>query len=620
MYSTDKFVENTERIGEIFPSCITESKNANGETVKSIDFDLLRQELSNEIVEGPQERYQISWPGKRESLLVANSSISKTMRPNEAESVQFNETKNIFIEGDNLDALKLLQESYLNKVKLIYIDPPYNTGNDFIYQDDFSTDIDEYLLKTNQKDESQNRLVANTQSNGRFHSDWLSMIYPRLKLARNLLREDGVIFISIDDSEQSNLKRICDEIFGEQNFIATVIWERAYSPVNLKKHFSSNHDYIICYAKNISELICNGLKRSDEANARYQNPDNDSRGLWKSGDLSVGPIIEDKVYEIKTPSGRVVLPPKGYCWRLSKDRFNEFVNDGRIWFGADGSSVPSIKRFLTEVKDSVTPMTIWKYTDVGHSQDAAQKLKKLFDGAAYFDYPKSVDLIKRCIELYTSDQDIILDFFAGSATTAQAVLELNAENNTQRKFIMVQLDEPCDVKSEAYKAGFKNISAISKERIRRAGLKIKKENELLSEGLDCGFRALKIDTSNLTDVYYNPDAVAQDLLSDQADNVKADRSPEDLLFQVLLDWGVDLSLPIKKETIQGKTVYLVDQNALAACFDGNGGITEDFVKELAKKQPLRVVFRDAGFKSDSVKINVEQIFKLVSPGTEVKCI
>jgi adenine-specific DNA-methyltransferase len=305
---------------------------------------------------------------------------------------------------------------------------------------------------------------------------------------------------------------------------------------------------------------------------------------------------------------------------LSKDRFNEFVNDGRIWFGADGSSVPSIKRFLTEVKDSVTPMTIWKYTDVGHSQDAAQKLKKLFDGAAYFDYPKSVDLIKRCIELYTSDQDIILDFFAGSATTAQAVLELNAENNTQRKFIMVQLDEPCDVKSEAYKAGFKNISAISKERIRRAGLKIKKENELLSEGLDCGFRALKIDTSNLTDVYYNPDAVAQDLLSDQADNVKADRSPEDLLFQVLLDWGVDLSLPIKKETIQGKTVYLVDQNALAACFDGNGGITEDFVKELAKKQPLRVVFRDAGFKSDSVKINVEQIFKLVSPGTEVKCI
>jgi adenine-specific DNA-methyltransferase len=618
MHSPNLTQDNIVRIREMFPGCVTEALSESGNVKLAVDFDQLRQELSESIVEGPLERYHLTWPGKREALLTANAPIAKALRPCREESVDFDTTKNLFIEGDNLDALKLLQETYLGKIKMIYIDPPYNTGNDFIYEDDFAEDCEEFLKRSNQKDEEGNRLVANTESNGRFHSDWLSMMYPRLKLARNLLSDDGVIFISIDDREQENLKKLCHEILGETNFIANIIWERAYSPVNLKKHFSENHDFVLCYAKNIDNTVNRGLQRGDDANQRYCNPDNDPRGDWKSSDLSVGPIVLEKVYEITTPSGRKVLPPNGYCWRLSEERFHEFKRDNRIWFGNEGSAVPSIKRFLSEVKDTITPMTIWKYADVGHSQDAKQRLKKLFEEKAYFDYPKPVGLIYRCCELYTQDFDIILDFFAGAATTAHAVMQLNAEHGGNRKFIMVQLPEPCDEKSEAFKAGYKTIAEISRERIRRAGKKILEGECQAGWNQDIGFRVLKVDSSNMEDVYYNPDAIDQDLVSQMTDNIKPDRTPEDLLFQVLLDWGVDLTLPIRKERIQGKSVFFVDENALVACFDTK--VNEELVKELAKYKPLRVVFRDSGFVSDAVKINVEQIFKQMSPGTEVKSI
>ena len=398
-----------------------------------------------------------------------------TLRPCKEESENWDTTQNLYIEGDNLEVLKLLQKSYHNKVKLIYIDPPYNTGKEFVYPDDYTDNIQNYLEITRQVDGEGNNISTNKETSGRYHTDWLNMMYPRLRLARNLLRPDGVIFISIDDNEVHNLRKICDEIFGEDNFIANIIWERAYAPVNLKKHFSENHDYVLCYAKSIDNLVCNGLRRSDEANERYQNPDNDRRGPWMSDNLSVGPVIPEKVYEIITPSGRKVRPPEGRCWALTKERFIEFVEDNRIWFGETGDNVPRIKRFLGEVKDTVTPLTIWKYIEVGHSQDAKQKLKELFDGQAYFDYPKSVDLIKRMLELYADSDSIVLDFFSGSSTTAHAVMQLNAEDGGNRKFIMAQLPEPTDEKSEAYNAGYKNVCEIGKERIRRAGAQIKQE-------------------------------------------------------------------------------------------------------------------------------------------------
>ncbi|NLV76852.1 MAG: site-specific DNA-methyltransferase, partial [Tissierellia bacterium] len=458
MKSRDLTKENIEKIAELFPNVVTEIKDEKGNVTKAIDFELLQQELSDEIVEGNKERYQLTWPGKKEAIVTANTPIDKTLRPVKEDSLNWETTENLYIEGDNLEVLKLLQESYLGKIKCIYIDPPYNTGNDFIYKDKFVQDEDKYLEETGQVDEEGNRLFQNREYRGRYHSDWLSMMYPRLKLARNLLSEDGVIFISIDDNEVHNLRKICDEIFGERNFVANIIWERAYAPVNLKKHFSENHDYIVSYAKNIGDLVCKGLKRSDEADARYQNPDNDPRGPWTSSDLSVGPIVQEKIYEIITPSGRRVLPPEGYCWRYTRERFEEMLNDNRIWFGENGDNVPSIKRFLSEVKSTVTPMTIWKHKEVGHSQEAKRELNKLFDGKAYFDYPKSVKLIKRILELYTDKNSIILDFFSGSATTAHAVMDLNAEDGGNRKYIMVQLPEPTDEKSEAYKAGYKNIA------------------------------------------------------------------------------------------------------------------------------------------------------------------
>ena len=498
---------------------------------------------------------------------------------------------------------------------MIYIDPPYNTGSDFVYNDDFKESTEEYLENSGQFDEEGNRLEKNLESNGRFHTDWLNMIYPRLKLARNLLSDDGVIFISIDDNEQENLKKVCDEIFGERNFIAQVIWERAYAPVNLKKHFSESHDYIICYSKNIDLSISNGLKRSDDADNRYKNPDNDPRGPWQSDNFSVGPAVEYNIYEITTPSGRKCLPPHGRSWRVSENKFKEMLKNNEVWFGKDGDGVPRQKRFLRNVKQGITPMTIWKYKEVGHSQEATKKLKELFDGMMFFDYPKSVDLIKRCIELYSNEETIIMDFFSGSATTAHAVMQLNAEDGGNRKFIMVQLSEETDEKSEAYKAGYKNICEIGKERIRRAGKKILEDNKDKDgiENLDIGFRVLKTDTSNMKDVYYKPGELNQNFLDTLTDNIKEDRRGEDLLFQVMLDLGIPLSSKIETEDIEGKEIFIVDDGYLIASFDRD--IDDSIVTKIAKREPAFAVFRDSSIKSDSDLNNFDQIFERLSPET-----
>ena len=642
MQTVNKADENYKKLAEMFPNAVTEAIDENGEVVRAIDKDVLMQEINTRVVDGKEERYQFTWPDKKKSVLLANAPINKTLRPCREESVDFDNTKNLYIEGDNLEVLKLLQETYLGKIKMIYIDPPYNTGNDFVYNDEFGMHNTEWDGISGNYDDDGNQIVGklekNTENKGRFHTNWLNMIYPRLKLAKDLLSDDGVIFISIDDHEQENIKKICTEIFGEANFLAQVIWERAYSPVNLKKHFSESHDYIICYAKNIESCVCNGLPRSAGANDRYSNPDNDPRGPWTSGDLSVGPRVENRVYEITTPSGRKVLPPSGYCWRLDEKTFQQYKKDNKIWFGEGGDNVPRIKRFLSDVKQGITPMTIWKYTEVGHSQDAAQKLKKLFDGKAFFDYPKSVELIKRCLQLYTDKDCFVLDFFSGSATTAHAIIQQNFQDvyngkQGKRKFIMVQLPELTDKKSEAYKAGYENICEIGKERIRRAGKmeyesvcgtagssmrwdSEKRKNDKnypCPENVDIGFRVLKCDSSNMKEVYYTPDEYEVSLFDSLEDNIKEDRTPEDLLFQVMLDLGILLSSKIEETTISGKKVFKVDGNYLIACFDEN--VTENVITEIAKQKPYYFVMRDSSMANDSVATNCDQIFASYSPDT-----
>lgn len=614
--------ENVAKLAELFPNCVTEKKNDKGEIVSAIDFDALRQEFSDTVVEGQQERYSLNWPGKREALVTANTPISQTLRPCPDESVDFDNTKNIFIEGDNLDALKLLQETYLGKIKMIYIDPPYNTGNDFIYNDNFATDKEEYEKDSGQRDEEGGRLVANPDSNGRYHSDWLSMMYPRLKLARNLLRDDGVISISIDDNEQASLKRMCDEIFGDQNFVSTVVWEKRYSPQNSVKWFSESHDFLLVYAKSKLNWHPQLLERSDAMNARYRNLDNDHRGVWKPENATAqgGHGTKSQFYVLTAPNGKQHTVPNGRCWVYTEAVFQKMVADNRIWFGADGNNVPAVKRFLSEVKQGTSCQTIWKYGDVGHNQEGKKEVNDLFPESAVFETPKPVRLLKRILHLSTKANSIVLDFFAGSATTAHAVMQMNAEDGGSRQCISVQLPEVTDEKSEAFKAGYKNIAEISKERIRRAGNKIKEDNADKEgiENFDIGFRVFKIDSSNMVDVTLSPDEAHPDMFDEHVGNIKKDRSSEDLLFQVLLDWGVDLSLPIFREEMEGKEVFFVDGNALAACFDKD--INEDFVKGLAEKKPLRVVFRDDGFSNDAVKINVEQIFKLKSPATDIKVI
>lgn len=608
--SPDLVNQNIEKLAALFPNCVTEGADG-----KVIDFDLLKQELNNEVVEGNKERYRLEWPGKREAIVTANLPTTKTLRPVREDSVDFDNTENLYIEGDNLEVLKLLQESYLGKVKMIYIDPPYNTGKDFVYKDNFSKDKQEELEESGQKDEYNQRLVANPESAGRYHSDWLSMMYPRLKLARNLLTDDGAIFISIDDNELSNLTKLCSEIFGENNYVGNIIWRKKYGIQNDAKYFSTSHEYLVCFTKSKLSFKPNLLERTKEQNKRYKNPDNDPRGEWKSGDLSVGRVTEKDIYEIITPSGRRVLPPEGNSWRISKNKYEEYVSDNRIWFGANGNNVPSIKRFLSEVKQGITPTTFWDYDEVGHTDGSNKALKKLFDGKQFFDYPKPVKFLKKIIKIGSNDKDIILDFFSGSATTAQAVMELNVENNGLRKFIQVQLPEATEEKSESFKAGYTNICEIGKERIRRASKKVKEET---GADIDYGFRVYKLDGSNMQDVYYKPQEYNQAQLDAFADNVKTNRTADDLLAQVMIDWGLPLSLKIEQVSINGKKVFKVAENSLFACFDN--GIDEEFAKEIAKETPLRIVFKDSGFKDDTAKVNVKQLLKQLSQETEMKVI
>ena len=615
MQSRDVVGGNVEKIAALFPHCVTERIGKDGTAELAIDFDKLRAELSNEVLEDGEERYQFTWPDKRAAARLANEPTTFTLRPCREESVNFDTTENLYIEGDNLDVLKVLRETYLGKVKMIYIDPPYNTGNDFVYYDDFNVEIASEESRNGLFDEdgmqTLSKFERNTAANGRFHTDWLNMIYPRLKVAREFLSEDGVIFISIDDNEQKNLKNVCDEIFGGNNFIAQIVWERAFAPINLMKHFSPSHDYVLVYSKNIENTLCNGIARSETADGRYSNPDNDPRGVWQSDNLSVGPAVPDNIYTITTPSGRNVEPPAGRSWRLSRKAFRERLQDNRIWFGSDGNGVPRLKRFLSELrKTGITPMTLWKYTEVGHSQDATKYLAQLFDGKKYFDYPKPVELLKRCLSLYTNSDSLILDFFSGSATTAHAVMQLNAEDGGTRKFIMVQLPELTDEKSEAYKAGYKNICEIGKERIRRASKKIKEESPLTTQALDTGFRVLKLDSSNMEDVYYTPDAFKPDVIDSLIDNIKPDRTPLDLLFQVMLDLGIELSAKIEQKEIAGKKVFSVDDDYLLACFDTD--VNETTIEEMAKLLPTHLIIRDASATNDNVLDNFDQIIESYS--------
>jgi adenine-specific DNA-methyltransferase len=592
-------------------------------------------------VEGPQERYHLNWPGKREALLTANAPIAKTLRPCREESVDFDTTENLFIEGDNLDALKLLQETYLGKVKMIYIDPPYNTGKDFIYADNFAESAGEYLLESGQKDEEGNRLVANTDSNGRFHSDWLSMMYSRLKLARNLLKDDGVIFISIDDNEVTNIRKVCDEVFGEQNFIAQIVWKKRSTPPN-DRIIAAQHEYILCITKNSTNPGLNLRSRTEEQIGRYRNPDNHPKGPWTAGDLMAnvkgGRYVASLYYPIVNPrTGQEHFPSSNGNWRFNKERINKLINNDEIYFGENDEGRPKLKRFLCDVKEGITWTTLWDFSPL--NTVGSTEMTNIFGNLTTFENPKPTGLISDTLRAGSTPDSIILDFFAGSASTAHAVMQLNAEDGGNRKFIMVQLPEACDEKSEAFKAGYSTIAEISKERIRRAGKKILEEMEprntrkdtedslfdrsvnsvpSVVKKLDIGFRVLKIDSSNMNDVYYMPDQLDQDKLDLFSNHIKGDRTAEDLLFQVMLDWGVPLSARIEKKTVGGKNVYLVNENDLLACFDQ--GINEALIKQLAGFKPLRAVFRDDAFESDSLKINVDQIFKVLSPGTEVKSI
>lgn len=627
MHTQDIVDVNVGKIGKLFPNCLTERIGENGRLEHAIDFDKLRLELSKDIVEGAQERYQFTWPGKREAIRIANTPSNMTLRPDRESSVDFDNTGNLYIEGDNLEVLKLLREDYLGKVKMIYIDPPYNTGNDFVYEDDFSQTAGEFRDKSGMFDEDGNMILqnyeVNSESNGRFHTDWLNMIYPRLKVARDLLTEDGVIFISIDDYEVENLRKVCDEVFGERNFIAQLIWERAFSPKNDARFVSNSHDYVLMFTRNIDSFVIGRLDRTAEANARYSNPDNDPRGVWMSSDISVKTYNAACDYPITTPSGKIIEPPAGRCWSLSKKAFFERLQDNRIWFGPNGDNTPRIKRFLSELKfDGMAPTSILFYKDVGHSQEGAQEVVSLFGDKGVFDGPKPVRLLQRLITLANlKDDSIVLDFFSGSATTAHALMKTNLEKGTDRKFILVQLPEKVGDKKKDQ--GYGTICEIGKERIRRAGKKImeelatkKAENGLFDKEseqtrLDVGFRVLKLDTSNMQDVYYTPEDSSAATLFD--DNVKPDRTPEDLLFQVMLEYNLPLSAKIERKTIAVKEVFSVNDDYLIACFDEN--VNETVITEVAKRKPLYFIMRDSSLSSDQVADNFEQIFNAYSKDT-----
>ena len=578
-----------------------------GGVKRVINFDVLRQLLGDNAVENAPEAYEFNWVGKQAARAEVLQPTKKTLRPVKEDSVDWDNTQNLYIEGDNLEVLKLLQKSYLGKVNMIYIDPPYNTGNDFVYHDHFAHSKQEEDLFAGNVDELGNRYLKNTDSNGRYHSDWCSMIYSRLMVARTLLTEDGVIFISIDDNEVENLRKICDEVFGEGNFIAQLVWERAFSPKNDAKFVSNSHDYVLMIAKDSYNFKIGRLPRTEEANARYSNPDNDPRGVWMSSDISVKTYNAECDYPITTPSGRVVEPPAGRCWRLSKKAFFERLQENRIWFGPNGDNTPRIKCFLSELKhEGMAPTSILFFREVGHSQEGAQEVVSLFGDKGVFDGPKPVRLIERLITLANLKEDsIVLDFFSGSATTAHALMQVNAKKDKSCKYILVQLPE---LVSETKKdLGYKNICEIGEERIRRAGKKIKEEFPLTTADLDTGFRVFRLDEGNYEDVERSPNDINQAQLDLFLDNIKTDRNELDLLFGCMLDWGVQLSLPMEQEEVDGKTIYTVNDGDLVACFAE--GVTENVVKAMAGKMPLRVIFRDSCFDKDADKINIYETFK-----------
>ena len=617
MQSSNGVEDNITKIAQLFPDCVAETVDErSGQPKHLIDFEKLKQNLSDSVMSESAERYQFTWPDKSKAILLANSPINATLRPCREDSVDFNNTQNLYIEGDNLDVLKCLKETYLHKVKMIYIDPPYNTGNDFVYEDDFAQSSEEYLANSGQFDEQGNRMFTNAESNGRFHTDWLNMIYPRLKVARDLLTDDGVIFISIDDNEVENLRKVCDEVFGEQNFIATLIWERAFAPKNDAKFISSSHDYIVMCAKRIENFKIGRLERTQEANARYSNPDNDPRGVWTSGDMLVKTYNKSCDYPITTPSGKIVNPVPGRCWRFSEESFLEKVKDNRIWFGPEGNGVPRVKRFLSELKfEGMAPTSILFHKEVGHSQEGSKEVTALFGDKGVFDGPKPVRLLQRLLTLANlDDNSIILDFFSGSASTAHAVMKMNAEKQKHCPFIMVQLPEHISEKKK--EQGYETVCEIGKERIRRAGKKIKEESPLTTQDLDTGFRVLKLDSTNMQDIYYSPKDISQADLFSQVDNVKPDRTGEDLLFQVMLELGATLDSKIETTTVAGKTIYNVAEGYLVACFDPD--VTDDVVKYIAQMQPAYAVLRDTSMKDDSTATNFEQIFKTYSPDTVTK--
>lgn len=633
MQTANKADENFKKLAEMFPNAVTETIDENGEVVRAIDKDVLMQDISCKVVDGNEERYQFTWPDKKKSVLLANAPINKTLRPVRDDettptgadsegkpycssgSMNFDNTENLYIEGDNLEVLKLLQETYLGKIKMIYIDPPYNTGNDFVYEDDFAQSTDEYLENSGQFDEDGNRMVQNTESNGRFHTDWLNMIYPRLKLAKDLLADDGVIFISMDDNEQENLKKCCDEIFGANNFIAQIVWEKVHTRKNSAINFSSSHEYILCYAKRKRNTSSDteGFKRNllprDNTDA-YSNPDNDPKGPWKTDPITAHNYYAAD-YNITKPNGIVISRPQDRYWAYSEESIKRMIAENAIIWG-DGDSIPLAKRYLCDVQDGLVPITLFSREFAGDSSSAKKQVDLLFpECRGIFDYTKPIKLLTRLLQIGSNSDDIILDFFSGSATTAHAVMQLNAEDGGHRKFIMVQLPEVTDEKSEAYKAGYKNICEIGKERIRRAAKKIVEENP--ETKFDGGFRVLKCDSSNMKDVYYNPAEYEQSLFTSLEDNIKEDRTPEDLLFQVMLDLGVLLSSKIEETTIAGKKVFNVEDNYLIACFDSD--VTEETIKAIAKQKPYYFVMRDSSMANDSVATNFEQIFATYSPDT-----
>ena len=620
MHSRDNVAANVAAVGRLFPNALTEVMR-DGKAVPAIDFDVLRQELSREIVEGREERYAFTWPDKRQAILAANTPVAMALRPVVADSVGRDGTpgafdsENLYIEGDNLDVLKLLQETYLGKVKMIYIDPPYNTGSDaFVYDDDFAMENGEFIAASKGYDAEGNRTYdfrANNESNGRFHTDWLNMIYPRLRVAKSLLADDGVIFISIDDSEQENLKKICNEIFGEQNFIGIILWKKKTNGNNMG-FLPPVHDYILAYAKKQSDIVDMGYNISDEfIKKTYSNPDNDIRGPWTITDLSANHKGPD--FPITNPkTGEVFYPPEGRYWVFNEREVKQRIADGRIIFGKGGNSRPVQKVFLSSRKQGKIRAESW-WEDKGLNADATAEQKELFLATKLFVNPKPVKLIKNILEISTDKDALILDFFSGSATTAHAVMQLNAEDGGARKFIMVQLPEVTDEKSEAYRAGYRNICEIGKERIRRAGAKIAAETGEKAAGLDLGFRCLRLDTSNMTDVYYAPDAVTQDGLFAQVDNVKADRTPEDLLFQTMLDLGILLSSSIVVEEVAGRRVFNVADGFLLACFDRD--VTDEVVTAIAQRKPYYAVFRDASMADDAALTNFDQLFAAYSPAT-----